>query len=359
MYPTLNMTILTRESTVGPYPLLSFSLIRYVYSAYESYDGIAPPAPLDVVQSEKNEHINMAMQDIAGALVYDPLPDKNFIIDQMRTVGKWIAGRILPDNCFHCCSNGLLPRTISILSDQDDIPWELTVITNKFLSELAVHARFPFVASGRRAPIQYATPPRMLVIIGRSNDLPHVQLEIDELQQVYKTFPNHTIDILRGEGVTPSTIRSCLENGKHGVPYDIVHFIGHGSASGDKLWLELPGLPFLLDDVPRIIRGNPIVFWNSCFSASSASPRRYQPEISSGFGNRLLAGGASHFIGTLLPIPDRTARQLSCKFYEYIFNDLTVGEALFRAKSDVGAQDALVHTYALYGNPHIRINGHG
>jgi hypothetical protein len=69
----------------------------------------------------------------------------------------------------------------------------------------------------------------------------------------------------------------------------------------------------------------------------------------------LITNGASHFIGPLIPILDRTSMEFAKSFYTHIFNHSSVGEAFFSAKTELGMTNPLVHTYALYGNPAIRI----
>jgi CHAT domain len=357
MYPTLHITVLARPATAGSHPLLSFQVLRYLHSAPDSMDGIAPTDPLSVTQTDKNKFVNVAMETIAGSLVHDPLGDPAYVSSRLRNIGKWISDRLLPTNCFACCGTAehRLPKTISFLSDQYDIPWEITAIGSKFLSEVAIHARRPFVASGRDKPIKYGPTTNMLVIVGKSKNLTNARLELREISKLMSECCDTSPDILEGEEVTSYSIRDLLESGKQGRPYDIIHFIGHGSVADEKIWLELPAGPLLLDDIPSIILGNPLVFLNSCSSAVAASSKSYKPEVSVGFGTRFLAGGASHFLGPLLPVPDETARSFACRFYKYIFGCSTVGDALYRAKKEFDDQNGVVHTYVLYGDPSIRV----
>jgi hypothetical protein len=313
-----------------------------------------------VIQHIKNEKINEKLTKISGMLTFDPLGDQSYVVTELRSVGKWISDNVLPPNCFKCCHNGL-PRTVDILCDQNDIPWELVLVDDRFLSELVIHARYPFVGRGRKESISYKPIPRMAVVIGKSVDLPNAHLEINEIASIYYKIFSSRLTVIQGESVTPDKLRRMLENGgEDGAAFDIIHFVGHGASAENAVWLKLPSAPFMVKDIPPVLFGNPLIFWNACYSAGSPPGLiAYQAGILSAFGTKLLAGGASHFIGALLPIQDKAARQFAACFYSHLFGAAAVGEAFFAAKSEVGKTDPIVHTYSLYGNPGIKVCTNG
>jgi hypothetical protein len=347
---------MARRSHIGEYPSLDFSLIRFLHLSDGHFDSLQPSAPIPVVEAEKLRNINEEMKKIAGMLTYDPLGDRAVILQRLRKIGKWIADKLLPVDWFKCCHNGG-PVTLYLVSDQNDVPWELTLIDDQFLSEKVIHARNPYVGRGRSRTVSYSTIPRIVIIVGKSNNLPNVDFEIDEIMEVYKSCFCEAILVKRGEAVTPDYLRRILEQGEDGQAFDVIHFVGHGSSSDDKVWLNLPSAPFLPSDVPPVLLGNPLIFWNACFSASSSAfPTIDNSGILSEFGSRFIANGASHFIGALLPIQDKIGKQFAGCFYSELFTrKSTVGEAFFCAKSKVASTDPLVHTYVLYGNPSIRM----
>jgi Peptidase family C25 len=122
----------------------------------------------------------------------------------------------------------------------------------------------------------------------------------------------------------------------------------------------LPAAPFLPNDIPPLLNGNPLVFWNACFSAGAfAAPASDSTGILTEFGSRFISCGASHFVGSPLPIVDQTGKEFACCFYSNLFGErMSVGEAFFIAKSKVATTDPIVHAYVLYGNPAISVVDH-
>jgi hypothetical protein len=360
MFPRLNITVLAQTSQIGPHPALNYSVMQTLQSSLNDSDPLTPPASIDVIATDKNKQINEKMKRIAGGLTFDPLGDPAAILTQLQEIGRWISDRLLPQNCFNCC-DGELPETIVIQTDQNDIPWEIAVFQGRFLSEQTVQARFPFVGRGRRIPIRYNVRPRILIVTGVLSDLTHSSTEAHSVSQIYEEiFPGSASNVITKSAVTKVELRHALELGDGVLPYDIIHFIGHGSTEGGKVWLELPDGPFLPDDIPRSIAGNPIVFWNSCFGAASSSVSvKYHPEVSTEFGSRLIAAGASHFLGPVIPVQDMAAQKFSAIFYRHLLTGKSIGQAFFETKTSMSGDYPLVHTYILYGNPFGRLAQHG
>ena len=354
LYPRLISTFTAMQGRVGPYPSMRYSMTQVVHQTQNDVEALAPHPPIEVIQQDKNIRVNQALENLAGHLVYSENSQPGAVLHMMTEIGEWIGERILPRNCF-CCLNGNVPKTVEILTDQHEIPWELTRINGGFLSELAVHARYPFVTRTRHAAVEYSKSPKMAIVLGLTEGLELAQKEADDISSLFRqrfgTYPDRFESKVGGAQV----LREILLGTSYGS-FDLVHFIGHGSSQIDSVWLEFPGLPFLGADVPRRLGGNPLVFWNACHSSASISQRfRYQSDIVDAFGGRLLSAGASHFIGSLFPVLDSTATQFSVSFYSSLFSGHEVGLAFFAAKKAVASADPLVHTYALYGNPLLRV----
>src|SRR5262249_8772414 len=149
----------------------------------------------------------------------------------------------------------------------------------------------------RHSTLSYPSIPRMIIIVGARSGLHLAEQEIDMICSVYRQRFHQNVSVCKGEDVTSESVRAILSGLMFG-DMDIVHFIGHGDAQADKVWLELSSSPFLDNDVPMKLGGNPLIFWNACHSASSTAGRyRYQADVIDAFGSRLLSAGASHFVG--------------------------------------------------------------
>jgi hypothetical protein len=356
IYPRLVATVTAMQGRVGPHPSLRYTVSQVLYQTAQDIDALTPPPPINVIHEEKNRHISEALTNLAGHLVYDQLYDQAQILARLQGIGEWVSEYILPWNCL-CCCNGNLPTTVEVITDQHEIPWELTWGQGNFLAGHVIHARYPFVARARHHALAYHNVPRFAMVVGRSEGLFLAQAEIDEIRGIYRQRFGGDITMFQGETVTVDLLRNLLAaTGSLDTPFDIIHFIGHGDSQIDQVWLELVGTPFLDHNVPSVIGGNPLVFWNACFGASSTLTRyRYQADVVDAFGGRLLSNGAGHFIGPLFPVLDSTAKGFAVSFYSRLFSGEPVGLAFFNAKAELSTRDPIAYTYVLYGNPAVRM----
>jgi hypothetical protein len=355
LYPRLETIITAHPGLIGTYPSLRYGLYNVLHRSIQDINPLRPPKLKSVTEREKNEQILDASADLARRIAYTSGLNPTEILQSLRKIGEWIDSIALPGQCLYCC-DGQLPQTIIVLTDQHEIPWELTWVDEKFLSQHVILARYPFVAKARTKDLAYHDTPKLVVLIGRSNGLFAADAELEVIGKTYKKYFDKEIEVYRGESVTPQLIKKILAEGSTiGGPFDIVHFIGHGNSQLDEVWLELVSTPFLTSHIPPSIEGNPIVFWNACFSASGGLAQyNYQASILDSFGEKLLSNGASHFIGPLFPVLDSTARKLASSFYDHLFSGLPVGQSLFEAKK-FAENDPIAHTYVLYGNPALEV----
>lgn len=363
LYPRLMATVTAESVRLGPYPSLRYSTSHILYRTVQDIDFLYPFEPKEVIEEDRNRKILEAATNIAGCLRYGASYDQQArrdIQEKLQQIGVWITDYILHENSLCCCNNSL-PQTIEIITDQHEIPWELTWVRDKFLCQHVVLARYPYVSKARHKTLSYQEIPKLAVIVGRSERLSSTQ-ELNEISSIYNQLFNEDIIVFEGESIDADKLRSILAHSKsYGGPFDIIHFIGHGNTQLDKVWIELAHrTPFPISYVPPVLEGNPIIFWNSCFSALSGSSQyNYQASIVDAFGTKLLSSGASHFIGPLFPVLDSTAKNLSILFYSNLFSGSSVGEALFNAKLSLSINDPIAHTYVLYGNPAIEVLKNG
>jgi hypothetical protein len=352
IYPRLSTTIISQPFNSGVHPSLKYSVSTILYQSSRDVDPILPTGPITINQEFQNLHIAAELNDLAGYMRFASPREADEISRRLRGIGVWIAENILQSGHLCACHGNGIPRTVEIIADRQDIPWELTWLVDDFLARKVVHARYPFRSSGRRTPVSYPERPELAIVVGRSRGLFAAEAEIEDLCALYKAATGLNAEVFVGERVDVDLIRGILDRSIGA--FDIVHYIGHGDADQDQVWLELIGPPFLQSNVPAVIPRNPLVFWNCCLSGSS-SVTRYQSDVVNGFGSRFLSGGAGHFIGPLFPVSDITARKFAVAFYTHLFAGEPVGESLYEAKNVAGKDDPLALTYVLYGNPGVEV----
>jgi CHAT domain len=352
-YPRLLTMISTIEGAIGTHPSISYRVANILYQSETQIDPFQPLAPKDVIQAAKNQKISAALDAIAGNITYNRGFDSAELTAAMRKIGEWITETILPSNCLACCNGGTLPSVIEIITTQHEIPWELSWLQGDFLAARVVHSRLPFVTKARSQPTSYGTPPRMAIIVGKTAGLFSADEEINTLAKLYEKFFASSPTIFTGERVTVDLIRDLMIGSVFAC--DIIHFIGHGNCTTNHVWLELLSVPFLTDNVPASINGNPLVFWNSCYGGAYRARPSYQSSIIDAFGSQLLSNGAGHFVGPMFPVPDFVAKDFSSTFYEAVFGGSPIGEALYQAKRVHAPSNPLVNAYVLYGSVTSRI----
>lgn len=139
--------------------------------------------------------------------------------------------------------------------------------------------------------------------------------------------------------------------------YDLIHFSGHSVEDQDS-----KGFALLLHDeellpartIARMVRGNPLVFLNSCLSGAAkgaASTADSMADLTDAF----LEAGAQIVVGSLFDIPDEGARVFAEKFYETVLiNHKPVGEAMRNARKHVEGKAEYAAAWAsfvMYGDP--------
>jgi CHAT domain-containing protein len=359
LHPKLMATITAQQVQLGAYPHLSYSVVRILRETLQDLP-LFPPSPSFISMEEKNRRISIPLVDLAGYITYNQNYDPSQVLERMKQIGGWISEKILPGNCLCCCRSGL-PQSIEIFTDQHEIPWELTWVREDFLARHIVHTRLPFASRGRSYTVNYSPVPRFAVLIGRAAGLHFAQEELSAIRTLYQQKFGEDITVFQGAEVTADLIRDILVNtGNFDRPFDIVHFIGHAESQMGLVWLELLGPPFLDKYVPQVLGGSPLVFFNACSSGvSTIVGYRYQADVIDSFGARLLAAGASHFIGPLFPVRDTTAKRLAVSFYSELFSGTPVGAAFFKAKTELGKTDPLAYMYVLYGTASVRMVNNG
>jgi hypothetical protein len=252
---------------------------------------------------------------------------------------------------------GKLPASISIVTEEPYLPWEL-MVPNRRLPNGKVQKRDPlgvtFLVS-RWTSQQHVLPAQKLslsdayVIAPRDSKLGAAE---DEATLVMGQF--------HGERIDPSSPRILDQKlGQHGPA--LLHFVCHGKSNAG-------GCQTLLLDQKQVLRadslsgmegvekglsaGKPLVFLNAC------EVGRQEPALvgTGGFAEEFMGLGASAVIAPLWSVKDTIAHEIALEFYRRIKAEPATPFAAIlrdlRAKSYAveGGEDTYA-AYCFYGDP--------
>lgn len=282
-----------------------------------------------------------------------------------RTVALRAAGmklfdaspRIFQKVLWELIDSGKLPETISIVTEEPYIPWEL-MVPNRRLESGKVEKRDPlgvaFLVS-RWTSQQHVLPAQTMslrdayVIAPRDSKLEAAE---DEAAMVMGQF--------HGERIDPSSPRMLdMKLAQHGPA--LLHFVCHGKS-------DEGGCQMLFLDQRQVLRadslsgmggvekglstGKPLVFLNAC------EVGRQEPALvgTGGFAEEFMALGASAVIAPLWSVKDTIAHEIAVEFYRRIkaepatpfaaiLRDLRV-----RSYAVEGGEDTYA-AYCFYGDP--------
>ncbi len=245
-------------------------------------------------------------------------------------------------------SEGNAPPTLSLLSDETWIPWELVTLqvyergedikTSVFLAEAFALTRWlRGVPTTLELPLHHLALVRAAAAEAATFQLPSQSFEVTEV---------------------PSSRAALLQELSSGT-YDVWHFAGHGLLRDDNpeiSSIELEGgqqlTPHDLSERSRRLGGNrPLVFLNACHA-----PRDSATLIETGaLARSFLGAGAGAIIGTHWAIPEKLASEFASALYQNLIGEqLRLGEATWRARKLLRSQapdDPSWLAYTVFGHP--------
>jgi hypothetical protein len=239
-------------------------------------------------------------------------------------------------------------KCMTILSAGDPMPWEVMYPTNEtgedagFLAEQFPVVRWMFGPAP--TAFLHCTQPFFIV----PEDAP--PRAKDELLALRQTIGSAQ----EVNELTP--LLSVFDQ----ADFDMLHFACHNifrSDSPTTSYIQLGSKPF----VPTFLsmykgkfnRRSPLVFLNACRSADMAANYTWL----AGWAKSFLAAGAGAFIGSLWEVRDNSASRFAEEFYQSLFSDVPLGDAMKRARSAIQNEpnDPTWLAYTLYGNPAARL----
>ena len=251
---------------------------------------------------------------------------------------------------------------VMILSTDDvEIPWELLFDGENFLClkynlGRKVQTKIAF-KEVRRPEKQRLTA---LFIADPTIELPDAEKEVNSIVQNITNLGVIDVDYLKQEEATVLNILEKLE----ASAYDILHYAGHvefntkrPEESVLKLYDDTITAAYLfqiIDKPPRF------TFINACSSARTSGIEYLESQGKlTGMASAFLSSGVDTYVGTLWPVHDEIASELSIDFYKKIFEGEPVGLALRDAKKNIfNKYCTLTNTWAsfiLYGEPGLTL----
>jgi hypothetical protein len=284
----------------------------------------------------------------------------------IRDMGDFMYQLILPEDMKRYLDE--TPCSLTITTNDQELPWELMVCRDEFLCLGRPVARMPMGREFPRAhPRRSGTKLRFLLIYADPDgNLHHAREEVEALRNalVGEWQDRIEVQMLQAKEASGQKLNDVLRRDE----FDIIHFAGH--AMFDAKEPELSGL--MLDDkeifsaqkIRRLLRGRPLVFLNACDSActaTAAAPQKAEyllKESNEGLASAFIYGGALGCIGSLWPIYDRPAAEFAIECYRGLLCGQMIGQAMRDARKTIKQRHPNQITWAafvLYGDPTFRL----
>jgi len=293
-------------------------------------------------------------------------------VELFRKLGFLLYKLVLPETLRQLITQYDGP--LIFVTDELSLPWELLHDGQEYLSLTRPVCRQPNmndvmedlgVTPGRVRPSQPDDP--VLIIADTKGNLPSAAEEAEEVRA-----------LLRTRGIPCETLigpKECTFVGTLGRlsqrSYQMIHYSGHAQevAIKDAMTgaIELVDDLLMADSIRKVLMGEPVVFLNACYShpVGASGERRDQPQsagaeivrsLTQAFALGSNQGRAKAMIGSMWWTEDEVARGMASRFYRGVFDGLTLGEALRRARQEVehaGYNPVFWSTYVLFGKPHL------
>ncbi len=279
------------------------------------------------------------------------------VADELRRVGETFFLQFFPeplqDRLTHMESGFLFLHVDHRLRR---IPWELlhdgrTHLAQKFFMGKNVSGVWKDIERPIRDRL------RVLIIADPTEDLEWARREgegLFESLNAEQSADRVDVQLLSGRRITKLGLLNAIKD------RDIIHFCGHlfhGNQPQESGWLLADEKVLRAREIEKAGLSPHLVFSNSCLSSPVAGPAEggEDPRFSDLAGAFLKANIGS-YIGTNWEITDSNhTLDFAMDFYRAIFEEKSVGEALFEARRlsrrERPAYDLTWANYVLHGNP--------
>ena len=279
---------------------------------------------------------------------------------KLREIGQVLYDELLTLNVKEVLRNSRSDTLIINIDDQlIHIPWELLYDGRHFLClrfnmGRVVKTRQTVASAIHRKLDQ---PLGMLILADPTGDLKGAYAEGIQIRDFMDQSPDLINVSLRSSDATAESIKTKMRN------FDIIHFAGHSdydiSCPETSGW-RLHGGSLCTGDITKMAgsaKMPAMIFANACQSARAEQwvlQTSFESKIF-GLANAFLVAGVTHYIGTFWEVPDKPSSRFAIEFYKHLFADLSVGEALRKARQALielyGEETIVWASYVLYGDP--------
>ena len=243
-------------------------------------------------------------------------------------------------------------RQLTILADEDVVPWELLYPMDPGRDAGFLVEQFPVMRAifGWRPGRTLRLRPTRFVL--PEGSLPEAVAEIDTMRRLLDPgqAPSDVISAL-----TPLT--DLIGSGNFGL----LHFACHNTydpTGGSSIRLgNVQFSPTFLEVAvikKALQRSAPTVFINACRSAGFAATYNRLD----GWASKFLEAGAAAFIGSLWAVSDGASREFAEELYRRLQHGYTLGEAVMEARQAAASRhdDPTWLAYTVYGDPRATIS---
>lgn len=215
----------------------------------------------------------------------------------------------------------VLPKAVRVVPDALlwSVPWGLVGAVAGRETEVAMHPRF------RAEDTALQPEARVLVIAGSRADLPHVELEVQDLTH---RFPRATVCRTLG------TLRSAADSDE----WDVVHVAGHASLDRENPMfsaIHLEDGPLIAAEIAMLGLRTRFAFLDACDTGRLSLEQRAEP---AGLVRALLASGPGAVVANAWQVDDDAARVFAAGLYDALLGGRTLLEAMSGARSAVRAR---------------------
>jgi esterase/lipase len=287
---------------------------------------------------------------------------------RVKNLGQNLWKELIPDKLKEIYYQELArwhDQTLLIVSDEPYLPWELiwpygndwedpgpwceTTLFTRWL-------RRDSQGNGHESPANYLTMQSLICLAPKDSGLRAAQ---DEYKYLSKIAKENNIENISPDPQSWSSVLDLLEKSDYGW----IHVAAHGNFypespdSDSAIWLQ-DGHPFTPQDVvgPGIEKHIKIKRPAFVFNACHAGRQGWTLTRLGGWANRLISNGAGLFLGPLWTVTDERALLFSETFYQQLFQNHTVAEAVREARLSIKKSgDPTWLSYSIYAHPNARL----
>ena len=278
-------------------------------------------------------------------------------LDLAVDVGNRISQTLIPNQIIRAIQR-LSPTSITLSTNDSDVPWELMRLDGVFAFESIAIGKCLRTAEppARRHPYLSKSRLSVLLISDPTCDLVGAAHEFNILKAYFDNDIHFDCTSLSKENASLKNISSILME----KSFDVVHYAGHTDIDiynprNNNFFLSDESISS--DYFANLFQGQfpSLFFLNSCSSAVISSPENWNLYLE-GIAPAFVRQGNSVVIGALWPVLDEAATNIAIEFYSSIGKGVSVGHSLQKARTKNQAtkcNDATWIGYSLVGDPEL------